>query len=295
MPRVFLTGASGFVGRRVLATLRDRGHQVTCLGRSAGPGAVAGDLASPESYAAALVGHDVVVHLAAITGKAAPDAYQRINVDGTRLLLDAARRAGVARFLFCSSIAVTFADTRRYHYARSKAAAETLVQDSGLRTAIVRPTIVAGAGSPVMSKLEALAGLPIVPVFGTGEVRLQPIHVDDLADLIVDVVDADRFGGDVFELGGRDIMTVREIMKRLRRLRTPQPPRFVPVPMSLLLAPLALLEPLLGPLLPMTTGQLATFRFDGVARPNPLWAARRDGLASLERTLASASSPSITS
>ncbi len=194
--------------------------------------------------------------------------------------------ARVPRLLFCSTIAVTFPDIQHYPYAESKRAAEALVRQSGLRTMTIRPTMIAGPGSPVLSKLASLAALPLVPAFGGGRTKVQPILVDDLADLIVDIVEADRFDGEVLELGGRDVLTLREVLDHLHRPQRKTPARFLPVPMGMLLPPLRLLEPLFGPVLPMTIGQLATFRFDGVARPNSLWEARRDRLASLDRVLA---------
>lgn len=286
MARIFLTGASGFLGRRTRQALLARGHDVVSLQRQAEDGfaVVVGDITVPSSFEDALSGSDVVVHLAALTGKA-PDAdYQRVNVDGTRAVIAAARRARVPRLLFCSTIAVAFADIRHYPYARSKVAGETLVRDSGLRTTTIRPTIIAGPGSPVMSKLAALSGLPLIPAFGGGHTRAQPILVDDLAELVADIVDADRFAGETLELGGRDVLTLRDLLARLRP-QAAGTARFLSVPLWMLIAPLRIIEPILGHRLPMTIGQLATFRFDGVARPNSLLDARHDRLAPLDRLL----------
>jgi len=279
MARVFLTGASGLLGRHVAPRLRAHGHQVMTLCRqpAADPDTVSGDLTRPESYAAALRDVDAIVHLAAVTGKA-PDAdYARVNIEGTRALLDAAREAGVDRLLFCSTIAVTFPDIRHYPYARSKAAGEQLVQASGLRTTTIRPTIA------------SLAALPLVPLFGDGHTKVQPILVDDLADLVVDLIDAERFEGEVLECGGRDILSMRDLLAHLRRQRQETACRFLPIPLGLLLPPLRMLEAVFGSALPMTVGQLATFRFDGVTQPNSFCDERLGRLASLDRVLAQAS------
>ena len=178
MATVFLTGGSGFVGRRVASLLEARGHRVAQLIRR---GPHEGDLLDDESHAQLMQGADVVVHLAAATGKVPPAEYARTNVEGTGSILRAANRAGVPRVLFISTIAVKFSDTSRYFYAESKAKAERLVASSGLRYTIVRPTMVGGAGSPVITGLARLAGLPLIPVFGGASCRVQPIARDDLA------------------------------------------------------------------------------------------------------------------
>lgn len=293
MARVFLTGAAGFLGRRVAAELRARGHHVTTLQRRANhdPDTVVGDLTTPADWGPHLAGHDVIVHLAAVTGKAPKLEYARVNVGGTRALIEAAHHAQVPRLLFCSSIAATFPNLESYPYAESKVAAEALVRQSGLRTTIVRPTIIAGPGSPVVSKFAELAALPVIPLFGDGTVRVQPILAEDLAAFIADCIDADRFDGEILELGGRDVLTIREMLGRLHDQQRPAAGRFLSVPMGLMLPALGLLESLAGPNVPMTVGQLSTFRFDGVARPNSLWDARRDQLASLDTVLALAPRP----
>lgn len=288
MARVFLTGATGFLGRRVAARLRQRGHSVTALQRQASdaPDVIVGDLTTPVEWGARLAGHDVIVHLAAVTGKAPKLEYARVNVGGTRALIEAAHHAGVPRLLFCSSIAATFPNLESYPYAESKVAAEALVRQSGLRTTILRPTIIAGAGSPVLSKLADLAALPVIPLFGDGRVRVQPILAEDLAAFMVDCIETDRFDGEILELGGRDVLTIRQMLGRLHDQQRSATGRFLSVPMGLVLPVVGLLESLAGQNVPMTVGQLSTFRFDGTARPNSLWTARRDQLASLDAVLA---------
>src|SRR5689334_20213830 len=125
---VFVTGGAGFVGRRLLEALAHGGYRVVALDRSGKLGAgapqgcviVKGDLLDPATYRDQLATCDTVMHLAAATGNASREQHFRINADGARVLVDEAGRAGVSRFLFVSSIAVTFPNLEGYHYAQAK-------------------------------------------------------------------------------------------------------------------------------------------------------------------------------
>lgn len=287
MAAVFLTGASGFVGAHVHRALEHRGHRVAVLRRD---GPSASDLLSPGSYRADLEGAEVVVHLAAVTGKARPSEYARVNVEGTRFLLAAARDAR-CRFVLASTIAVRFPETMWYPYARSKREAERLVAGSGLSYAILRPTMVAGPGSPVFRGLARIARLPLIPAFGGAPALVQPILADDLAELVADLVESAAFDGRTLEFGGPETMSLRNLLDLIHRRISGRPGRFLHLPLGPVLPVLAALEAISWRLPPLTVGQMATFRFDGVAEANPLWERRRDRLAGIEEML-TASLPS---
>ncbi|MBI3484259.1 MAG: NAD(P)H-binding protein, partial [Acidobacteria bacterium] len=296
--RLFITGASGFLGRCLLARLDPANFQeITCLTRSAlaiapaGIDWVRGNLADTTTYSAALSGADCVIHLAAATGKLPPREYFSVNLDGTRRLVEQCKQTGVRNFLFVSSIAAGFPGQSRYYYAQSKVQAEEIVRASGLRHAIVRPTMIFGRGSPVLAGLAKLAALPVIPVFGNGRTPVQPIAVENLADFILRIVDNDLFRGETFDLGGPDVVSIEELLRKIHLLLRHSNPKTLHIPMSLLLPALTLLEIVAYPLLPITIGQLATFRFDGTARPNALWSERKPHLQSLEKMLAAALAP----
>ena len=298
MPALFLTGGTGFVGRVLLARLLARpAGDVTCLVRDparlivpAGgrtPRVVRGDLGSVEALAEAMRGCDVVLHLAASTGKASAAAHQRANLEGTRTLIAAAKRAGVPRFVYVSTIAAGFPDQRFYPYAASKAAAEVAVRESGLDWTIVRPTIVLGPDSPIGVAFAKLAGGPAVMMFGDGKARVQPIDVGDLANVLVAVLDSSAVSHDTIDAGGPEEISFEELLagvrQRLRGSRTP----VLHLPLTLLRYALAAFEPLLFSVLPLTAGQLAAFANDSVARPHPLTTALRPGMQSVDQMLAS--------
>jgi NADH dehydrogenase len=272
----FVTGGRGYVGSRFLETLAGRGRPVRALMRGTADESDAawtrthdepiyGDLLEPGVWGETLQGCTTVVHLAAITGKAHPDAIRRVIVDGTRGLLAAAKRAGVGHFVFVSTIAVRFPDQRHYPYAHAKGEAERLVRESGLPFTIVRPTIVVGPGAPVIEGLATLALAPLTPIFGDGHTPVQPIDVRDLAFALAEIAAAEPVG-DVVELGGAETVSLEELMARIRRVRGGGPPRALHLPIAPFRTVLGGLEPLLRPLLPLTAGQLATFANEGVAQ-----------------------------
>lgn len=263
---MFVTGATGFVGSRLLRLAATRPELVTTglvrRGQLA-PGVtrVEAELHQADLYRRALGPSTVVIHLAAVTGKAPRAAYRQVNVDGTRILLDAAGAARVRGFILVSSVAAGYRDQRFAWYAKSKAAAEELVARSGLPYLIARPTQVIGPGSPVGASMTRLANLPLPIVFGRGDVRVQPIEVDDLAERLLALADG-PFDGRTVTLGGPAVLTMRDWMAALRTGSERRPVR---VPLEPLRTLLGLVEPVMRPVLPFTAGQLSAFANDGAA------------------------------
>ena len=237
-----------------------------------------GSLADIDRYQPELTASECVVHLAAATGKLKPADYFRINVVGTNNLIERAKQCGVKKILFVSSIVVRFPNKDHYYYAQSKEQAEQLVRESGLDYAIVRPTIVAGEGSGVLEGLAKIASLPIVPVFGDGTTRMQPIAVEDLADFLVVILEREMFSRGIFEFGGPEVLTIEELLKRLCRARFQREARVMHIPFGLAAPLLKMLERVAYSLLPVTLGQLAVFRCDGTAESNSLFEERRAAL-----------------
>jgi nucleoside-diphosphate-sugar epimerase len=288
---IFLTGGSGFIGSSLLARLSaSQRYDFVCLAREGGvdtPGVrwLRAGLEEREKYAPALRGCEQVVHLAALTGKARAKAFERVNVEGTRSLLDACREAGVRRFLHVSTIAVTFPEKRHYPYARSKERAEGLVRGSGLDWSIVRPTVVLGRDSPIWRSLATLARLPRTPIFGSGKANLQPILVEDLAACIASWMEAPNTNGETVEMGGPDVLTFEDLLRRTRHALGKRSRVLIHLPLAMTVKTLALLERPLLRLLPMTAGQLYAFRYDSVARPSAFMDELRPNLASVDKML----------
>jgi NADH dehydrogenase len=274
---IVVTGAAGFVGQHLLRRLADYPGRVVAIGRSAAPAEagpcewVRADLLQPSQYASAIPAGSVVMHLAATTGKASVAQYRQNNVDATERLLDACRKAGVARFVLASTIAATYTSRSHYHYAETKIAAEALVRRSGIPYTIVRPTLVFGAGSKVEEGLQRLACLPLIPMFGGGQNAVQPVAVEDLVGVLVEVARDGTAVDGVVEVGGPNTMTLERLLSDLRKAGgRPGPARFLRLPLGPTRTVLAVLERPLLSALPLTAGQLALFANDAVAEPHPL-------------------------
>jgi NADH dehydrogenase len=288
---LFITGASGFIGRHLLARLDPADFStVFCLSRNGLAGApsgfhtLAGSLFDADRYASALERADTVVHLAAATGNAPAHDHFRVNAEGTRFLIRQCETLGVKRFLYVSSIAARFPDTRHYPYAQSKRQGEAAVRDSKLAYTIVRPTIVLGRASPIGRRLHALATAALTPVLGRGTARIQPIDVDDLASCLLAIITNQRFANEVLELGGPEVMTMQALLTRMHRLEHNRNPRLVHLPAGVLRSALAWLERLPIPL-PVSAGQLASFVNDGVAEENDLAREQRPRMKSVDQML----------
>lgn len=281
MSTVLVTGATGWVGHLLLPALTASPSvdRIRCVVRDEAevlpPGIddrVVCDLAQPGPLDVALADVDFVLHLASVTGKARADQYQRVNVDGTRALVDAARHSARARahFVLVSSISVTFEDLHHYPYGRSKRDAEAIVRQSGLRHTILRPTILLDTGAPVRTAFARLATAPLVmPLFGNGATRVQPLASADLVRALVAIVEGADAGG-CFELGGPEVLGIEELLGRIRLAHGKSAAPALRIPARPLAPLLGALEPFMLALLPFTAGQLATFMQDGVAEANPL-------------------------
>ena len=299
---VFVTGGTGFVGRRLLPALDRLGLEARCLVRpSAPPPAprphltiIAGDITRDGDWTGALSGCDTVLHLAATTGKASPARHQAVNLGGLQRTLAAARRAGVRRFVLVSSVAAAFRDIRFYPYAAAKRAAEAALAESDLDYLIVRPTAVLGPGSPVLASLARLASLPVGVMFGSGRVPVQPVHVDDVAALLARAATLAPLGRRTVDLGGPEVLSMADLLGRIRIAAKGRPGPFLHLPIEPLRTLLGWAEPVLLPILPFAAGQLCSFLNDGRAAPDPLLDGPNRPSRSIADMLAAPSAPDAT-
>lgn len=238
--RVLLTGGTGLIGTSVTSALQDHGHTVRILARGeteAPPRAGhevefhKGDVSDAGSIRGAAEACDAVVHLAGIVRDDPPDqTLERVNVEGTRNMLDEARRAGVKRFVFVSSLG---AERGESEYHQSKFHAEEAVRGFPGEWTILRPGNVYGPGVGTIALfLRLVRTLPVVPAVGDADQRFQPIWVGDLAEAVARVLRRDDLAGKALDLAGLESTSQRELFEHFCEL-TSRSPSLVVLPRTL--------------------------------------------------------------
>jgi uncharacterized protein YbjT (DUF2867 family) len=260
---ILVTGGTGFVGPKIVHALRAADRPVRCLVRDPeqardlaawGCELVQGDVTDPESVRRAVDGCDVVVHLVAIIqGK--PEDFERVMTQGTRNVVEAARVAGVRRFVLMSALGTTEETKDLTPYFHSKWEMEQTVKASGLEHVIFRPSLVFGKdGGALKTFMRVVRLSPVIPVFGRGDQRIQPIWVEDVAAYYEAAIDRPEAGNRTFEVGGPDIVTWEELYERIKRVLNKRRPK-LHVPFGVMRVNAAILEALPGKS-PLTRDQL---------------------------------------
>ena len=281
MLQVFVTGATGFVGHAVLQRLCAAGHVVRCLvrhgseGRLRGFGAIArieGDVLTRRGLEEGMAGCDAVIHLVGIIRehRAANLTFERVHVEGTRNVLEAAKAAGVQRYLHMSALGTRPGAASRYHL--TKWAAEEAVRASGLTWTIFRPSIIYGRGDGFVTLLASMVRrLPVVPVIGSGRQRLQPIAVEQVAAGFAAALARPVTIKQTYEVGGPDAVTMVELIDSIGRALGRRRVHKVHVPLGVMTPLARLLHPLPG--FPVTPDQLLMLGEDSVCDPRPFFEA----------------------
>jgi uncharacterized protein YbjT (DUF2867 family) len=222
--KILVTGGTGFVGTHLVNALCRRGQSVAVLARHP-DGArnrfnrpverVRGDVLNVPSLVAALRGRDAVIHLVGIIHEQGAQTFDRMHRLAPENVAAAAREAGVRRLLHMSAMGAS--EESPSEYARTKAAGERVVAESGLDWTIFRPSIVFGPGDGFVSLLAPIVRKnPLfIPVIGRGETRFQPVSVYDVARVFGDALEKPETVGKTFEVGGPDVLTLNEIYREI--------------------------------------------------------------------------------
>ena len=275
--RVFVTGATGFVGRAVIHALRADGLAVRCLVRRGSEldlrgleaiERVEGDVLARQSLEEGIAGCDAVIHLVGIIRESPSRSvtFERVHVEGTHNVIDAAVANGVRRYLHMSALGT--GPTARSRYHRTKWAAEDAVKTSPLAWTIFRPSVIYGRGDGFVSMLARMVRrLPVVPVAGEGRQKLQPIPVDQVAEGFARALTLPDTVKQTYEVGGPDAVSMVELLDRIGEALGRTRVRKLHIPLGVMSALARALHRL--PSFPLTPDQLLMLQANNTCDPAP--------------------------
>jgi NADH dehydrogenase len=217
-------GGSGFVGRHVVRALAKRDYRIRVavrrpelaghlqpLGKVGQIHAVQANLRYPASVEAAMRDSHTAINLVGILTEGGAQKFDAVQGVGAGAVAKAANAAG-ARMVHVSAIGADENSPARY--GRSKASGEKAVLEAVPEATILRPSVVFGPEDQFSNRFAALARMsPMLPLIGGGTTKLQPVYVGDVATAVADAVDGKTRPGAVYELGGPEVLTMREIME----------------------------------------------------------------------------------
>ncbi len=272
---VTVYGGSGFVGRYVTEALARTGCRIRIAVRRpdlaghlqplGGVGqihAVQANLRYPDSVARAAEGADAIVNLVGILFETGKQKFSAVQAEGARNVARAAKSAGAGTLVHVSAIG---ADARSAsHYAQSKAAGETFVRKEFPDAVILRPSIIFGPEDNFFNLFASMARIsPVLPLIGGGRTRFQPVYAGDVAKAVIASLDGRAKAGKIYELGGPEILTFKQVLQRILRY-TDRKALLVPYPFWMARINAAFLQLMPSPLL--TVDQVRLLETDNVAQ-----------------------------
>lgn len=273
---VVVFGGSGFIGRYLVRALADDGWRVIVavrdpetaaflqpLGSVGQIVAIACDVGDREQVAAAVARADAVVNLVGLLHERGRQNFRRVHVEAARHIGEAAAARGIRRVVQVSAIGAS--PRSASGYARSKAAAEAALRELVPEAVVLRPSVVFGPEDRFFNMFARMAVFsPVLPLFGGGLTRFQPVYVDDVARAIVAALDAEDARGRTFELGGPRIYSFRELMEIVRE-QTRRRVCLLPLPFAVASLQASVLQFLPDP--PLTPDQVHLLKVDNVVTP----------------------------
>ena len=270
MSCVTVFGGTGFVGRRVVRHLHESGIRVRIVsrhpGRAEGDGIeqIAADAHAERSVEAAVAGADGVVNAISLYVEHGSDTFHSLHVETAGKIARIARQAGIRRFVHISGIGANTASPSPY--IRSRGEGEAAVQTAFPGAVIVRAAVMFAPDDAFLTTiLQLLRSLPAYPIFGDGRTRLQPVHADDVAAAIAQILRESQKSYPVYELAGPRVYSYEELLRTIARIAGMRPV-LVRMPFVLWDALAGLAEMLPRP--PLTHNQVELMQIDTTASEN---------------------------
>ncbi len=272
---LLITGATGYIGRHLVARLVERGERPRCLVRDIKRAErilpadqvelVLGATTQPTSLEAAVRNIETIVHAAFVTAdhkQVVSNEYEKTNVEGTANLIRAAKAAGVKRIVEISGLGTK--PDKPGSYMQGRYLAEKMLVDSGLDWTIIRPSVLFGKDAPFIKGLaDLIRTAPVLPLIGGGKTMFQPIYVEDVVTVIIKVLeDPARTNSHIYTIGGPGYYSFSQVFDIL--LKAMHKSRFkVYAPTPFVGIGAAVMEAVL-PKPPLTSAAMTLFTFDNI-------------------------------
>jgi uncharacterized protein YbjT (DUF2867 family) len=272
---ILITGATGYIGRHLVARLVAQGERPRCLVRDISRAKrllpadkvelVQGATTSPDSLGAAVQGVDTIVHAAFLTAdrkQSTGNEYENTNVQGTASLIKVAKKAGVKRIIEIGGLGTK--PDKPGSYMQGRYLAEKMLKESGLDWTIIQPSVLFGKNAPFIKGLaDLIRTSPVVPLIGGGKTLFQPIYVEDVVTVLIKVLqDPTGTTNRTYTIGGPAYYSFTQIIDVL--LKTMHKQRIkVPAPTTLVGVGAAVMEAIL-PKPPITRAAMTLFSFDNI-------------------------------
>jgi uncharacterized protein YbjT (DUF2867 family) len=272
---ILITGATGYIGRHLVARLVALGERPRCLVRDIDRAKrllpadkvelVQGATTSPDTLGVAIQGVDTIVHAAFLTAdrkQSTGNAYEKTNVQGTANLIKVAKKAGVKRIIEIGGLGTK--PDKPGSYMQGRYLAEKMLKESGLDWTIIQPSVLFGKNAPFIKGLvDLIRTSPVVPLIGGGKTMFQPIYVEDVVTVLIKVLqDPAGTTNRTYTIGGPAYYSFTQIIDVL--LKTMHKQRIkVPAPTPLVGVGAAVMEAVLQKP-PLTKAAMTLFSFDNI-------------------------------
>jgi len=222
MKTIFITGATGFIGKHLVKAIDTKKYKVLCMARQSSDTSfmnnlnvekVTSNLDNLFTLSHYMKGVDVVIHLAANLGYKDMAELESTNIQGTKNLLQAAKESGVKRIIAMSSVSALM--TNITNYGITKRESDKLIMESGIPYTLLRPSLILGKGCHGFERIVShIKKFPFaVPIIGDGNFKTQPVHINDIVKLILNIIENESTLNKIYPCAGPTQLTFNDFVK----------------------------------------------------------------------------------